>query len=115
MDDKQRRPLRPALLRWENYTMQKTLFDGWNIDQVHFNIKLNVNKSGGRVTATFTDELGKPAGSRTVQWNKDRDVCDLGLVLRDVVNAFLFASQMEMMDTLRSSFMKYCPEVPSGH
>jgi hypothetical protein len=114
MDNKKRRPLRSALLRWENDTMQKTLFDGWNIDQVDFHIHLNVNKPGGRVTASFKDELGKPAGSRTVQWSKDRDVADLGLVLRDVVNAFLFATQMDMIDTLRQSFTKHCPEVPSG-
>jgi hypothetical protein len=114
MDNEQRRPSWPALFRWEKHTMQKTLFDGWNIHQVDFHIHLNVNKPGGRVTASFQDELGQSAGSRTVQWSKDRDVSDLGLVLRDVVNAFLYAPQMEMVGTLAQSFIKHCPEVPSG-
>ncbi len=91
---------------------QRTMFDGWNIDQMTIDIKLNVNKPGGSVYVHFTDELGKSAGSRKVSWTKDRDMSDLGLVVRDVTNAFLFAPQHEMLDQLPGSFTRHCPEVP---
>ncbi len=91
---------------------QTTLFDGWNIDQVTFDVKLNVNKPGGSLYVHFTDELGKSAGARKVTWTKDRDCSDLGLVARDVINAFMFAPHFEMLDELRRSFTRWCPELP---
>jgi hypothetical protein len=112
VDNEQCRPDWPALLSLGESVPQKTLFDGWNIDQITFDIKLNINKPGGSVYVHFTDELGKSAGSRKVQWSKDRDCSDLGLVARDVINAFMFAPQLEMIDTLQRSFKRHCPEVP---
>ncbi len=91
---------------------QNKLFDGWNIDQMTIDVKLNVNKPGGSVYVHFTNELGKSVGSRKVSWTKDRDLSDLGLVLRDVANGFMFAPEVEMFDTLQPAFRRHCPEVP---
>ncbi len=93
---------------------QKTLFDGWNIDGMTIRVHLNVNKPGGRLDVEFTDELGKFAGSRGVRWTKDHDLADLGLVLRDVGNAFMWAPQLEMTTEVQRAFRRHCPEVPSG-
>jgi hypothetical protein len=103
-----------AVLTKENPLPQRTLFDGWNICDLRIDVHLNVNRPGGRITVAFTDETGKLAGQRSVGWSKDRDVSDLGLVLRDVANAFLFAPQQEALEQIKVAAAKHMPEVPSG-
>lgn len=94
--------------------MQKTLFDGWTISDMTISVHLNTNRPGGKLHVQFHDEVGKLAGARSIQWQKDRDLADLGLALRDIANAFMWAPQLEMLDTVRSALVKHCPEVPSG-
>lgn len=91
---------------------QPTLFGAWTIDRMTIDVKLNTNRPGGKLHVQFHSEDGKTAGARSVQWNKDRDLADLGLVLRDVANAFLWAPQLEMLDELQAAFRRWCPEVP---
>lgn len=93
---------------------QTTLFDGWTISDLSIAVHLNTNRPGGRIHVQFLDETGKVAGARSVQWTKDRDLADLGLVLRDVANAFMWAPQLEMVEEIRHAFRRHCPEVPSG-
>jgi hypothetical protein len=93
---------------------QHTLFDGWTISDMRIDVHLATNRPGGRISVTFADETGRICGQRSVGWAKDRDVSDLGLVLRDVANAFLFAPQLEMLEQLKVAAAKHLPEVPSG-
>lgn len=90
---------------------QQTLFGGWNIVAINLGIELPVNKPGGRVSMSLWDENRRHAGGRTVQWNKPRDLNDLPLVANDVVAAFMWAPQLEIVETLRTSFARHCPEL----
>lgn len=90
---------------------QRTLFDGWDLTDLRVDVHLNARKPGGLIAVTLTDENGKLAGMRKVQWNKDRDVSDLGLVLKDVADAFLWAPHLEAVSTLEVACRKHLPEV----
>lgn len=93
---------------------QKTLFDGWTIHRMRIDVELNTNRPGGRIAVHFEDENGKAAGGQSIQWHKDRDLADLGLVLRDIANAFMWAPHLEMAQEPKLAFRRHCPEVPSG-
>ncbi len=93
---------------------QQTLFGGWGITDLTIRMHLNMNKPGGRIYVEFGDENGKMAGSRSIQWTKDRDTSGLDLVAQEVVNAWLWAPQTEGLETLRKAFSKHCPKVPVG-
>lgn len=90
---------------------QPTLFEGFTITSMAITVELPVNRPGGRIAVRFEDENGRAAGGRTVQWQKPRDLSDLGMVLRDLGSAFMFAPQLEMVDELRQAFLRWCPQL----
>lgn len=93
---------------------QRTIFDGFDLTDLTISIHLNANRPGGRIHVQLTDELGKLAGARSVQWLKERDVSDLGLVLKDVADAFLWAPHLEAVSALEVACRKHLPEVSAA-
>lgn len=93
---------------------QQTLFGGWNLVRMSIDVELPINKPGGRISVRFEDENGRPAGGRTVQWRKPRDMSDLAVVLSDLGSAFMWAPQLECIGVLAESFRRNCPEVPAA-
>lgn len=93
---------------------QQTLFGGWNLVRMNLAVELPINRPGGRLSVHFEDENGRPAGGRSVTWRKPRDLSDLGHVLKDMGDAFMWAPQLECIARLDSSFRSHCPEVPAA-
>jgi hypothetical protein len=93
---------------------QQTLFGGWNLVRMTLDLDLPINQPGGRIAVRFEDENRRPAGGRTVQWRKPRDLSDIGHVLKDMGDVFMWAPQLECIAQLPLSFGRHCPEVPAA-
>lgn len=90
---------------------QTTMFDGWDLTDLTIRVHLNARKPGGLIHVELHDEHGKLVGSRKVGWVKDRDTSDLGQVLKDVADAFLWAPHLEAVAALEAACRKHLPEV----
>lgn len=90
---------------------QRTLFEGWDLTDLTIRVHLNNLKPGGTIHVELTDEMGKLAGARSVQWRKDRDVAGLPYVLQGLGEAFLWAPQLEAVAAVQVLVPKHMPEV----
>lgn len=91
---------------------QQSLFGGWTVTDLEIRVHLNVDRPGGRIEVRLLDEHGKQTECQTVVWMKDRDVSDLGQVLKEVAGAFLWGCHGDASSMLQSAAKVHLPEVP---
>lgn len=95
--------------------MQESLFGGWATTDLIVTLHLEPNgKTGGRVQAEVVNELGQRSERFTVVWKKERDVNDLPLFAKAIVEAWLWAPAGGVSDVVRTGVRAWLPEVPSG-
>lgn len=90
---------------------QHTLFGTDQISDLDIKIHLNTNGPGGSITVVVKDSFGSVTEAKTVGWKKDRDVSDLGRLLNEVANAFLWGECMDVTRMLISGARVHLPEV----
>lgn len=94
---------------------QQSLFGGWPITDLRINVHLQPSPLvGGRIEVEVLSSDGKRTERQTLVWRKDRDVSDLGMVLKAVAEAFLWGEQGAVSSVVALGARAWLPEVPSG-
>ena len=93
---------------------QQSLFGGWAITDITIDIHLNANRPGGRVHAVVKDENGKRVEAFQVAWQKDRDIADMGMFAKAIVEAWLWGEFGAVSSVVRVGARAWLPEVPWG-
>jgi hypothetical protein len=92
---------------------QQSLFGGWAITDLRISVHLEPGIAGGRITAEVIDENGKRTEQMTTTWRAPRDVSDLPQVIKEVVNAWLWAEHGAVSSMLSSAARVHLPKVPA--
>jgi hypothetical protein len=91
---------------------QQSLFGGWPITDLEVHVHLNADKPGGAISAVVKDSNGQRCEAMTVRWQKDRDVSDLGMVLKAIAEAFLWGEHGSVSSVVSLAPRAWLPEVP---
>lgn len=91
---------------------QQSLFGKWAITDLEITVHLQPNgKVGGRIDVEVLDEHGQRCEAQSVVWTQERDVNDLGWVLKAIAEAWLWGEHGAVSSVVQHAPRAWLPKV----
>lgn len=91
---------------------QPSLFEGFEGCTLSLTLRIPPNKPGGQVAVSVSDELYRVLAQQAVGWERPRDLAGLPDAVKQIVTAWLYGSERDVVEMTQTSIKAHCPRVP---
>lgn len=90
---------------------QGALFDGWEATGLEINLGFIPGKGSGWLHVSTHDELKRTLTHRTASWRKERDLADVGEVLKGLAHWWLYGTPESVTESVPQLLTIHCPPI----
>lgn len=93
---------------------QGALFDGWEATQLEMSMGFVPGKGSGFIHVGTLDENKRALSHRSVTWQKERDLADIGEVVKGLAHWWLYGTPESVTESLPVLVKLHLPQIKAA-